>query len=151
MHFPQDPRLDARKATPMNLDPKTVKTLCLMLVAVTAVTFGDIFMSQAMKSLGEVKVTGLRSLWDTGVRVFTTPRVWLAISLMATFFFLWLTVLSYADLSYALPLTALTYVLNGLLVGPMLGESVGTLRWAGILFIAIGVALVTGSPSKPGD
>lgn len=133
----------------MTLDPKTVKTISLMLVAVTAVTFGDIFMSQAMKGIGEVKITGLRSLFDTGFRVFTTPKVWLAISLMATFFFLWLAVLSFADLSYALPMTALTYVLNGALVGPLLGETVTPARWAGIVLIAMGVALVSITSGKP--
>jgi len=138
----------------VTLDPKTVKTISLMLVAVTAVTFGDIFMSQAMKSIGEIKIATnsvsafLRSIFGTGFKVFTTPKVWLAISLMATFFFLWLTVLSFADLSYALPMTALTYVLNGALVGPLLGETVTPARWAGIILIAMGVALVsvTGKP-----
>lgn len=133
----------------MTLDPKTIKTISLMLVAVTAVTFGDIFMSQAMKSIGEIKITGLRSLFATGLKIFTTPKVWLAISLMATFFFLWLTVLSFADLSYALPMTALTYVLNGALVGPLLGEAVTPARWAGILLIAVGVALVSVTGAKP--
>lgn len=133
----------------MTLDPKTLKTIGLMLVAVTAVTFGDIFMSQAMKNIGEIKITGVRSLLETGFKIFTTPKVWLAISLMATFFFLWLAVLSFADLSYALPMTGLTYVLNGALVGPLLGETVTPARWAGIILIALGVGLVSVTSGKP--
>ena len=126
------------------------KTLSLMLIAVIAVTIGDIWMSQAMKGIGEVKITGLRSIWDTGVRFFTTPKVWMAISCMATFFFLWTSVLSWADLTYVLPLTALTYVFNALLAPSMLGEQVSGTRWAGVFLIALGVAIVAYSEAiKP--
>lgn len=120
-----------------------MKTILVMLVAVVAATVGDILMSQGMKSVGEVKITGVGSLWSTGVRIFTNARVWGAISLMMTFFFLWLSVLSWADLSVALPMTALTYVLNAMLAGPVLGERVSPLRWAGTLLIFLGVVLVT--------
>ncbi len=127
-----------------------VRTVVFMVFAVLAATAGDILMSQAMRALGEVRITGVASLWRTGVRVFTTGRIWAAISLMATFFFLWLSVLSWADLSLALPMTALTYVLNAALAGPMLGERVSPLRWMGTLLIFAGVIAVTWSGSAPG-
>ena len=119
-----------------------LKTLALMLIAVIAVTIGDIWMSQAMKGFGEVKITGVKSLWDTGVRFFTTPRVWMAISCMATFFFLWTYILSWADLTFVLPLTALTYVFNAALAPIILGERVSSVRWLGVIFITVGVAIV---------
>ncbi len=119
-----------------------LKTIVITLIAVVSGTWGDILMAQAMKSIGEVKVTGLRSLWRTGITVFTTPKVWLAIFFMAVFFFLWLAVLSWAELTFALPLTALTYVLNALLAPSCLGEQVTPLRWLGTVVIALGVALV---------
>jgi len=125
-------------------DPLT-RTVVFMVFAVVAATAGDILMSQAMRRLGEVRITGLASLWRTGVRVFTTGRIWAAISMMATFFFLWLAVLSWADLSLALPMTALTYVLNASLAGPLLGERVSPLRWVGTLLIFAGVVAVTWS------
>jgi drug/metabolite transporter (DMT)-like permease len=120
-----------------------VKTLALMLIAVVAVTFGDIFMSQAMKSIGEIHITGPGSLLTTVVRVLKTLRFWMALSCMATFFFLWTSILSWADLTFVLPLTALTYVLNAVLAGPFLGETIGPLRWSGVVLITMGVGLVT--------
>ncbi|MEW6278199.1 MAG: DMT family transporter, partial [Candidatus Eremiobacterota bacterium] len=133
--------------------PELAKTILIMLIAVTAVTFGDIFMSQAMRTVGEVRITGWASLWDTGVRVFSTPKVWWAIACMATFFFLWQAVLSWSELSYVLPMTALTYVFNAFLAGPMLNEKVTPLRWVGTLLIFLGVFLVTlthsGAPPPP--
>lgn len=127
------------------------RTIVVMVVAVLAATVGDILMSQAMKSIGEVRITGLSSLWRTGVRVFTTAKVWAAVSMMCTFFFLWLSVLSWAELSLALPMTALTYVLNALLAGPYLGEKVTPLRWWGTLLIFAGVVAVTMSGNGHGS
>lgn len=126
------------------------RTIVVMVVAVLAATVGDILMSQAMRAIGEVRITGLSSLWRTGVRVFTTGKVWAAVSMMCTFFFLWLSVLSWADLSLALPMTALTYVLNALLAGPYLGEKVTALRWWGTLLIFAGVVAVTMSGNGHG-
>jgi len=119
------------------------KTLTLMLIAVVAVTFGDIFMSQAMKSIGDIHITGPSSLLSTAIRVLKTPTFWLAVCCMTTFFFLWTSILSWADLTFVLPLTALTYVLNAVLAQPLLNETVGPMRWAGVAFITMGVGLVT--------
>jgi len=126
------------------------RTIVIMLLAVAAATVGDIFMSQGMRAVGEIRITGLGSLWRTGVRVFTTWKVWVGILLAATFFFLWLSVLSWADLSLALPMTALTYVLNAALAGPFLGERVSGLRWLGTLLIFAGVVAVTLSADASG-
>lgn len=120
-----------------------IRTVVVMFLAVLAATIGDLLMSQGMRSLGEVRITGLSSLWRTGVRIFTTGKIWAAISMMCTFFFLWLSVLSWADLSLALPMTALTYVLNAFLAQPFLGERVSPIRWAGTLLIFVGVIAVT--------
>lgn len=129
----------------MRFPARRLKTLVLMVIAMVSCTFGDILLAQAMKALGEVRVGSPAEVLATGVRVFSTPKVWMALGLMAVFFFLWMNVLSYEDLSFALPLTALTYLFNALLVGPFLGEHVGPQRWAGTLLIGLGVALVTAS------
>lgn len=129
----------------MKLSSRRLKTLVLMVLAMAAATFGDIFLAQAMQALGEVRVAGLSEALELGTRIFTTPKVWLALGLFAVFFFLWITVLSYEELSFALPLTALTYLFNALLVGPFLDEVVSPLRWAGTLLIGLGVGLVTAS------
>lgn len=126
------------------------RTVGVMLVAVVAVTAGDLFMAQGMKAVGEIRLDGLASLGRTAWRILRTPKIWAAISMMASFFFLWLSVLSWADLSLALPMTALTYVLNALLAGPVLGERVTLLRWLGTLLIFAGVLLVTLSGEAAG-
>ena len=113
-----------------------------MMVGVTALTFGDISLAMAMKEIGPVDFSDLGGVL---VKILTPPGIWPGLLLMATFFFLWLLVLSFADLSFALPLTALTYVFSGLLVGPMLGEVVSPTRWAGMLLITVGVVVIARS------
>lgn len=118
------------------------RTLILMGIAIIAVTLGDIWMSQCMKGVGQLKVSSLGDLFSVAGRILSVPKFWMAVSGMATFFFIWTSILSYADLTFVLPLTALTYVLNALLAPWLLGEVVSPTRWAGVLLISSGVALV---------
>jgi uncharacterized membrane protein len=54
-----------------------------------------------------------------------------------------MTLLSWADLSYVLPVTAIGYVLVALLGRVFLAEQIPVKRWAGIVLIVAGVALVS--------
>jgi drug/metabolite transporter (DMT)-like permease len=128
-----------------------------MILAVVAVTVGDLIMSRAMRGLGPLTIDSLGKWWDgqvgfskvlgdvydVGWKIFTQPLVWAAIGFMLTFLVLWMIALSWSDLTFVMPLTALTYVLNAVLVGPALGEHVSALRWLGTLLIALGVVLVS--------
>lgn len=114
-----------------------------MLIAVVAVTLGDIWMAQTMKSVGSTRVSNLSDLWNVAGKVLSRPKFWLAVSCMATFFFIWTSVLSFADLTFVLPITALTYVLSALMAPYFLNEVVSPTRWAGVALITAGVALVT--------
>ncbi len=51
-----------------------------------------------------------------GLRVFTNPSIIIGIIFLAGFFFLWLAILSWCDLSFVLPLTALSYVLTAIFI-----------------------------------
>jgi drug/metabolite transporter (DMT)-like permease len=56
-----------------------------------------------------------------------------------------MALLSWADLSYVLPVTSIGYVLVALAGRILLHEEISVKRWAGILLIMAGVALVSGS------
>ena len=53
-----------------------------------------------------------------------------------------MALLSWADLSYVLPVTSIGYVLNALIGRVFLGEHVSAERWAGTLLIVGGATLV---------
>ena len=123
--------------------PDLVSVLFAVGFAVSASTIGDLFLAVGMRKVGVVTWRGLGAVPSQILQVVKTPQIPLAIIFMAIFFFTWLALLSRVDLSFLLPLTATTYVLNGLAARPCLGEHVSNQRWLGILVISLGVVIVT--------
>jgi drug/metabolite transporter (DMT)-like permease len=122
-----------------------LKTVIVMLLAVTAGTVGDILLTKGMKELGDISAMNLRGMLSAAYQALTTPKLVLGTVMLAVFFFLWLAVLSWEDLSVALPMQALNYVLVAFLSQYFLGEVVTPLRWAGTVLVCIGVILITKS------
>jgi drug/metabolite transporter (DMT)-like permease len=121
------------------------KTIFIMLLAVTAGTVGDILLAKGMKELGDLSAMNLRGIIDVAIRAMTTWKIIIGTAMLALFFFLWLAVLSWEDLSVALPMQALNYVLVAVLAKYILHEQVSPLRWGGIFLVCIGVMLITKS------
>jgi drug/metabolite transporter (DMT)-like permease len=121
------------------------KTLLCMILAVSAGTIGDILLAKGMKELGDISVLNLRGILNVAIQALTTPKLIIGTAMLAVFFFLWLAVLSWEDLSVALPMQALNYVLVAFLSQYFLGEVVTPLRWAGTVLVCIGVMLITKS------
>lgn len=122
-----------------------LKTLIVMLIAITAGAIGDIFLTQGMKGAGDLSAMNLRQIVDTVFKALSNWRLIIGTALQAVYFGLWLAVLSWEDLSVALPLQALSYLVVAFLAQWYLGEHVSGMRWAGICLICVGVALVTRS------
>lgn len=117
----------------------------VLAVAIILVSIGDMLLAHGMKKIGAVTSCSPAALFQVGLQVFTNPSIIIGILFLAGFFFLWLAVLSWCDLSFVLPLTALSYVLTAFLSIYFLGETISPMRWAGTILICIGVALVTKS------
>ena len=122
-----------------------LKTLLIMILAVTAGTVGDILLAKGMKEIGDISAMNLRGILNTAYQALTTPKLIIGTAMLAVFFFLWLAVLSWEDLSVALPMQALNYVLVAFLSQYFLGEVVSPMRWAGIVLVCLGVLLITRS------
>lgn len=121
------------------------KTMIVMLMAVTAGTVGDILLAKGMKEMGDISAMNLRGIMDAALRALTTPKLIIGTAMLAVFFFLWLAVLSWEDLSVALPMQALNYVLVAFLSQYFLGEVVSPLRWGGTILVCVGVIMITKS------
>ena len=100
-----------------------------------------------MKAFGDVTLASLPSLFTAVLN----PWIVLGILLLTGFFVSYLTALSWADLTYVLPATAVSYVLMVLLAKVFLHEHVTVWRWLGVALITIGVGFVaTGPEATPG-
>jgi len=122
-----------------------LKTIVIMIMAVTAGTVGDILLAKGMKQLGDLSTMNLRGIMEVAVRAMTEWKIVVGTAMLALFFFLWLAVLSWEDLSVALPMQALNYVLVAVLAKYLLHEEVSPLRWGGIALVCVGVILITKS------
>ena len=122
-----------------------LKTFVVMLLAVTAGTVGDLLLAKGMKEVGDLSVMNLRGILNVAYQALTTPKLIIGTMMLAVFFFLWLAVLSWEDLTVALPMQALNYVLVAFLSQYFLHEVVTPMRWAGTVLVCIGVMLITRS------
>lgn len=75
-------------------------------------------------------------------RVFARWPIFVSIIFMASSFFCFLELLKREDLSFAVPATAASLVVETLLARVLLKENVGRSRWAGAVLIASGVVLL---------
>jgi len=121
------------------------KTAIVMLIAVIAGTIGDIFLARGMKELGDISAMNLKGILNVALQALSSIKLILGTVMLAVFFFLWLAVLSWEDLSVALPMQALNYILVAFLSQYFLHEVVTPLRWAGTVLVAIGVVMITKS------
>lgn len=117
-------------------------TVALLLVIVLAGTGGELAVSHAMKHTGEVRSFAPLALLGVLKRAFTQKSMWLGILLMTVSFFSFLALLSWENVSFVVPATALSYVVGVLGAKFLLHEQVGAMRWVGAVLVCLGVALV---------
>ena len=115
--------------------------LVLAGVSVFAVT-GDSLVSRGMKQAGSISLHDLPSI----VLVVFRPEVALGVLFLLAFFACYTSALSWADLTYVLPATSISFILLTLVAKFILHENVSLARWMGVLLISIGVGVVTQGP-----
>ncbi len=109
----------------------------LLAIMVASTVIADVLQTIEMKKVGEVQKLG--GLLGALAR---RKYLMLAIAFMAISFFAFLKLLSIADLSFAVPASAATVVLETILAKTMLKEQVDLRRWGGAGLVACGVALL---------
>ncbi|TAM82578.1 MAG: hypothetical protein EPN47_07920 [Acidobacteria bacterium] len=120
----------------------TARTALFIGIIVIAGQLGDISLSMAMKTVGEIKrftLLNILSFLGNSIRI---KWLWIGIGLMAVAFFSLLALLSWANVSLVVPATAASYAVGALGAQFLLGEHVNRERWIGVIIVCAGVALV---------
>lgn len=112
------------------------------LLIVVAGTSGELCVTRAMKTIGEVTDFRPMALIRVVFRAMKVGWMWLGLGQMALAFFALLGMLSLENVSLVIPVTALSYAFGALGGRFFLGERVTRQRWAGVLLVCIGVTLV---------
>jgi drug/metabolite transporter (DMT)-like permease len=123
-----------------------VKTCVLVILVAVFNSVGNVLLSKGMRQIGEIRDWSASTLAVYFVRTFTSVWIWLGIGSLLLFFVSYLLVLSWADYSFVTPAAAPGYALVPLLGHLLLGEMVTSVRWVGVAFICLGVALVGRTP-----
>jgi len=120
-----------------------IKTVVLVLVAGLLGGTGHVLLAKGMKTIGDLTEAPASLVGGMVGRTLSNPWVLVGVALQAGFFFMYLTLLSRADVSKILPMTAFDYIVVALLAQLVLAEPVTPARWSGIGFIVLGVFLVS--------
>jgi drug/metabolite transporter (DMT)-like permease len=119
-----------------------IRTALFVGIVVFASTGGEIAVTHAMKQLGEVHEFSPRAILAVIGRAFRRGWMWFGFALMSVSFFALLALLSWENVSFVIPMTALSYAVGALGAKYLLGEQISRVRWAGVLLVCLGVALV---------
>jgi drug/metabolite transporter (DMT)-like permease len=124
-----------------------VRALTLAVIAFNVA--GNYFLDVGMRSVGEiVSLSPLDYL-----KVFGNASIVVGVSLLSIWLICQLSLLSWADLTYVLPVTSVSYILLTILGVVLLKEHVSATHWSGVALIVLGVSLVgrTRPRTAPGD
>jgi drug/metabolite transporter (DMT)-like permease len=115
----------------------------LVLLMVAATTVGEVMQAAGMRRHGEIQDFRPGAIGRAMALLARNRFVIGSIAAMAVSFFAFMKLLSMTDLSFAVPVSAVTYVMETVLAKYVLKERVNTLRWAGAALVVCGVALVS--------
>jgi len=111
------------------------KTRLFLTLVIVSQPLGNLSLTVGMKH------RALESPIDYLAAIFS-PYVAMGIALLIVWLLSRMALLSWADLSYVLPLTAVGYIITAAIGRWVLNEQISTARWSGTLLIVAGTALV---------
>ncbi|HWW03176.1 MAG TPA: EamA family transporter [Candidatus Acidoferrum sp.] len=126
------------------------KLLLILFIGLVFESTGIVLLKQGMNQIGEVKAPNAPEIARIIKAGVTNSRILLGVFFEALFFACLLILMSKSDISFLWPLTALSFVFATLAAMMFLDEHVSPVRWAGVVFIMIGAALISYSEhAKP--
>jgi len=114
----------------------------LVLVIVSCNATGDLLDAAGMKRHGEIRDFQPRSIAHLILELARNPYVMGGLAAMGVAFLAQVSLLSIADLSFAVPASASSYVIETVLAKVILGEHINRTRWIGAALVAAGVLLL---------
>ena len=112
-------------------------------IIVASTTVGEVLQAMGMRRHGEIRDFRPGAIGGAIAVLARNKFVIGSVMMMAISFFAYMGLLTISELSFAVPATAVTYVLETVLAKYLLKEHVTGLRWAGALLVICGVALVS--------
>ncbi|MGH9720834.1 MAG: EamA family transporter [Bryobacteraceae bacterium] len=115
----------------------------LVAIVVAATTVSEVWRALGMRRHGEIHDFRPGALGRVLASIVRNRYIIGSVFFAAISFFAFLKLVAMADLSFAVPATAASFVLETILAKYVLKERIGWPRWAGALMVACGVALLS--------
>jgi len=112
-------------------------------IIVASTTVGEVLQAMGMRRHGEIRDFRPGALGRAAAVLVRNRFVIGSVVSMAVSFFAYMRLLTVADLSFAVPVTAVTFAIETALAKYVLRERVNWLRWTGAALVICGVALVS--------
>jgi len=119
-----------------------MKTFLLLFSLVVGSSLGEILSAKGMRKVGDVSFRP-KALARALGRMIRSPYLFGGLACLAVAFFSFISLLSYADLSFVAPLTAVSYITNTMGARFFLNERISRSRWMGTTLVALGVAVIS--------
>jgi uncharacterized membrane protein len=120
-----------------------MNTWLLLAISIGAGTVGDLLTAKAMRDHGEIQDFKPGAVFGIVARLARNFHMVTGVLAQALSFFSFVAVLGVAEISFAVPATALGNVAKTVFARIFLREDVGWRRWAGALLVSFGVFLVS--------
>ena len=120
--------------------------LVLSLIVFTSIcdTFRELFLKSGVNFLDEFAPgNSIKRVIIFILKLIRTPGVWVSFFFGFLSLFVWIFVLSKADLNFAFSVDSMHYIFIALASRIILKEKVKFSRWAGTVLIVIGIVIVT--------
>ena len=119
------------------------KLLLILFIGLVFESTGVVLLKKGMTRIGEVKTVSAAEIVRVVKAGATNTQILLGVFFEALFFICLLVLMARSDISFLWPLTALSFVFATLAAILFLHEQVSPVRWAGVVFIMIGAALIS--------
>jgi drug/metabolite transporter (DMT)-like permease len=119
------------------------KLLVILLIGLVFESAGVVLLKKGINGIGNVQSATAAEIGRVMKAGVTSPQILLGVFFEALFFACLLILMSKDDISFLWPLTALSFVFATLAAMAFLHERVSAVRWAGVVLIMLGAALIT--------
>src|SRR3954465_11757784 len=119
------------------------KLLLILLAGLCFESAGVVLLKKGMNNIGPMQEASAGEILRVVKAGAASPQILAGVFFEALFFLCLLVLMSKSDISFLWPLTGLSFVFATFAAIWFLGERVSTVRWAGVIFIVLGAALIS--------
>lgn len=100
---------------------------------------GDLLLALGMKKIGKIENLTFKSMVELVIKIITNPMIISGIACQGIAFFCFIIVLTWLDISFVRPATALTYIISMFGAKYILQENIKERKLIGITLIGLGI------------